>query len=96
VLDISVPTGFAPVSETLDTVVRDFTGKEPRITRYDIAARKVIFYIETLKPGDTLSFRFDARALYPVRAMVAPSRAYAYYKPEVAGEDVGGEELVVV
>jgi len=27
---------------------------------------------------------------------VAPSRAYAYYKPEVAGEDIGGEEMVVV
>ena len=96
VLDIAVPTGFAPVTETLDTVVREFSGKEPRITRYDIAARKVIFYIETMKPGDALAFRFDARALYPVRATVAPSRAYAYYKPEVAGEDIGGEEMVVV
>jgi CD109 antigen len=96
VLDISVPTGFAPISETLDEVVLKFGEEEPRITRYDIAARKVIFYIENMKPGDALSFSFDALALYPVRATVAPSRAYAYYQPEVSGEDLGGAEIVVV
>ena len=96
VLDVSVPTGFSPVSETLEAIIREFGLKEPRIKRYDTAARKVIFYIENMKPGDELSFSFDALALYPVRAKVAPSRAYAYYKPEVSGEDLGGEEIVVV
>jgi len=96
VLDVSVPTGFSPVSETLEGIIRESYLKEPRIKRYDTAARKVIFYIENMKPGDELSFSFDALALYPVRAKVAPSRAYAYYKPEVSGEDLGGEEIMVV
>ncbi|MEE8194153.1 MAG: alpha-2-macroglobulin family protein, partial [Dehalococcoidales bacterium] len=41
VLDISVPTGFLPLAESIAEVV----AKEGKIKRYEIAGRKVIFYI---------------------------------------------------
>jgi CD109 antigen len=44
VLDVSVPTGFAPVTDSIIAV----TQKLPNIKRYDIAGRKVIFYVENM------------------------------------------------
>ncbi len=83
VLDVSVPTGFAPVDESLDRLMEN-----PKIKRYDVAGRKVIVYIEDMNPGDKVSFSFQARALYPVRGKGAASVAYSYYTPEWRGETV--------
>ncbi|MBI4334002.1 MAG: alpha-2-macroglobulin [Chloroflexi bacterium] len=91
VLDISVPTGFAPVTESIDQAVKG-AGK---IQRYDIAGRKVIFYIVDMAPGERLGFTFDIRALYPVRAEGVASQVYSYYKPESRGETLG-QGLVAV
>jgi len=85
VLDISIPTGFAPVTETIAELV----AKNENFKRYEIAGRKVIFYIENLKPGDTLDFSFQAVAVYPVKAKGVASQAYAYYQPEISGETLG-------
>ena len=91
VLDISVPTGFAPVESSLQDVVE----KEEQVKRYDVAGRKVIFYLENLLPGDKLSFSFQVKALYPVKAKGVSSRAYSYYKPELSGETLGPELVVL-
>ena len=48
VLDMSVPTGFAAVEESLAALLDN-----PNIKRYDVAGRKVIVYIEDMDPGDT-------------------------------------------
>jgi CD109 antigen len=85
VLDVSVPTGFAPVAESVEAVVDG----EEKIKRYDIAGRKVIFYVENMMPGDVVRFSFDVRALYPVKALGVVSEAYSYYKPEIRGETLG-------
>jgi CD109 antigen len=85
VLDVSVPTGFAAVAESLDRLL-----EEPKIKRYDTAGRKVIVYIEDMSPGETLSFSFQAQALYPVRAKAGVSSVYAYYTPEWRGETLAG------
>jgi CD109 antigen len=85
VADISVPTGFAPVRESIQGVVE---GQE-KVKRYDIAGRKVIFYVENLLPGDSIAFSFHVRAMYPVRAKGVTSEAYSYYKPEIRGEVLG-------
>ncbi|MCJ7744407.1 MAG: hypothetical protein MUO99_07630, partial [Dehalococcoidales bacterium] len=82
VLDVSVPTGFTPVTETIAQVLE----KEERIKRYEVAGRKVIFYIENMQPGDKLAFSFKVKALYPVKAKGVTSQAYSYYKPEIRGE----------
>ncbi|MFH1560444.1 MAG: alpha-2-macroglobulin family protein [Chloroflexota bacterium] len=85
VLDIAVPTGFVPEGDTLEAVAN----AQPKIKRYDVAGRKVIFYIEDMSPGESLSFQFKARALYPVKAQGVASQAYSYYKPELSGESLG-------
>jgi len=85
VLDISVPTGFAPVSETIAAAIE----KDERLKRYEVAGRKVIFYIENMLAGDRISLSFKAQALYPVKAKGVTSKAYSYYKPEIRGESLG-------
>ncbi len=85
VMDISIPTGFAAVSETLDKAVE----RDKRLKRYEVAGRKVIFYIENLHQGESVSLEFEARALYPVKAKAVASRAYAYYSPELRDETLG-------
>lgn len=92
VLDISVPTGFAPISESIDQVVKGQAGK---IQRYDVAGRKVIFYLVNISPGEKLGFTFDIKALYPVRAEGTASQVYSYYKPEMKGETLSGGLVVL-
>ena len=90
VLDVSVPTGFAPSSSPS----RRLANSDPKIKRYDVAGRKVIFYIEDMKPGESISFSFQAQALYPVKAKAVASQAYSYYKPEWKGETLSGDMAV--
>jgi CD109 antigen len=82
VLDVSVPTGFEPVTDSIVAV----TQKLDNIKRYDIAGRKVIFYIENMKPGEKVALDFQVKALYPVKAKGVTSAAYSYYKPDIKGE----------
>jgi CD109 antigen len=89
VLDVAVPTGFEPVRESLDTLMPD------TVKRYDVAARKVIFYLEDITPGQSVSFKFEAKALYPVRAKETVSQAYSYYNPQMQGEAQSGAVTVV-
>jgi CD109 antigen len=86
VVDIAVPTGFAPETDGLEALVE----AEEKIKRYEVAGRKVIVYIENLMPEEEIAFSFQARALYPVKAQAVTSQAYAYYRPEWKGESLGG------
>jgi hypothetical protein len=79
VVDIAVPTGFAAVKESIAKMLLS----QPDIKRFDISGRKVIFYIENLLPADRLTFSFNVKALYPVKAKGVTSQAYSYYKPEI-------------
>jgi len=90
VMDVAIPTGFAPVEATIDALLTS----EPQLKRWDLAGRKVILYIEDMEPGESLTFTFEARALYPVRAQPVASQAYAYYKPQWRGESLGGRLVV--
>ena len=86
-----MPTGFAPVSESIENMVKG----QDKVKRHDVAGRKVILYIEDMAPGESLSFQFQARALYPVRAKPVTSQIYSYYNPKRKGETIGGEMMVV-
>lgn len=86
VLDVSVPTGFAPVTESVANVVE----KEEKIKRYEVAGRKVIFYIENMVQGDRLIFSFSVQAMYPVKAKGVSSQTYSYYQPNIRGETLSG------
>ena len=90
VLDVAVPTGFAPVRETVATLVEE----NESLKRFEVAGRKVILYIEDMTPGQTLSFEFQARASFPVRAKDVVSQVYSYYRPEYRGETMGGAVTV--
>ena len=90
VLDISIPTGFEAVTDSIAEAVE----KEARMKRYEVAGRKVIFYIENMLPGDSISFSFQVKARYPVKAKGVSSQAYSYYKPEIRGETLS-EDITV-
>ena len=90
VVDVSVPTGFEPVTDSITAI----TKKMPNIKRYDIAGRKVIFYVNDMKPGDKIAFDFQVKALYPVKAKGVTSTAYSYYKPDIKGETLGAAVTV--
>ena len=90
VLDVSVPTGFDAVRESIAEVVE----KDEKIKRYEVAGRKVIFYIENMLPGDIVAFSFNVKAMYPVKAKGVSSQAYSYYKPEIRGETLGQAMVV--
>ena len=90
VLDVAVPTGFTPETSSLEALAK----RMPKLKRWDIAGRKVIFYIEEMNPDESLTLAFQARALYPVRAQAVASQAYAYYRPEWRGESLGGKVVV--
>ena len=91
VLDVAVPTGFAPVRGT----VADLVETHASLKRFEVAGRKVILYIEDMEPGQTLSFEFEARASFPVRAKDVVSQVYSYYRPEYRGETTGGAITVI-
>lgn len=90
VLDVSVPTGFEPVTDSIIAITQKMTN----IKRYDIAGRKVIFYVENMKPGENIAFDFQVKALYPVKAKGVTSTAYSYYKPDIKGETLSAAVTV--
>ncbi|AKB86242.1 alpha-2-macroglobulin family protein [Methanococcoides methylutens] len=84
IVDIAVPTGFTPVPASLEALKEDGT-----ITRYEIAGRKVVLYIDEMMAGDEIEFSLQMRAMFPVKAMVQESSAYSYYNPDVKAEAKG-------
>ncbi|UCD50354.1 MAG: hypothetical protein JSW27_22860 [Phycisphaerales bacterium] len=89
IVDIGVPTGFVPVAESLDALLDDRT-----VTRFEVAGRKVIFYLDGLRQGEQRTFSFQVKARFPVRAVVPDSQAYSYYEPQVRAEAAGREITV--
>ncbi len=78
ITDVGIPTGFEAMRSSLDALV------ESRVaSRVELAGRKVIVYIDGLDAGKPLSFAFQMRALFPVRAEGPVSRAYEYYDATV-------------
>jgi CD109 antigen len=90
VFDVAVPTGFAPETATLEALAK----RTPLLKRWEIAGRKVVFYLDAMQPGESVTLTFQARALYPVRAQAVASQAYSYYRPEWRGESLGGKIVV--
>jgi len=76
-IDLGIPPGFTVVSDELDQAV-----KEKRISKYTLAQRQIIVYLEKLDPAGTLKLTYAVKAKYPIKARVPISKAYPYYNPE--------------
>ena len=90
VVDISIPTGFEVDAASIEAMLK----AQPLFKRYDIAGRKVIFYIENLKAGARLNFSFKVKAVFPVKARGVTSQAYSYYQPDLRGESLSQDMTV--
>ncbi|OPZ87589.1 MAG: A-macroglobulin complement component [bacterium ADurb.Bin429] len=88
-VDIGLPPGFTPIIEKLDDAVAKAV-----ISKYTVAARQLIVYIEKLEPGKSVVLTYQLKAKYPIRARTPESRAYPYYNPEKA--DVSAPRQVTV
>jgi len=76
-IDVGVPPGFTVVPDKLDAAVQAKT-----ISKYTLAARQVIIYLEKLDPGQTVTLTYQIRAKFPIKARTPLSKAYPYYEPE--------------
>ena len=85
VVDVSIPTGFAPVTETVHALVEE----HPKLKRYEVAGRKVVLYIEDMRPDESISLKFKAVALHPVQAQPVTSQVYSYYSPHWRAQTLG-------
>ncbi len=76
-IDVGVPPGFTVNPEKLEDAVAKQT-----ISKYTVAARQVILYMEKLGPGETVVLTYQIRAKYPIKARTPLSKVYPYYNPE--------------
>ncbi|HEV2474569.1 MAG TPA: alpha-2-macroglobulin family protein [Chthonomonadales bacterium] len=79
-IDVGVPPGFTVLPDALNAAVAKKT-----ISKFTIAGRQVILYLQQLQPGETVHVLYDIKARFPVKALTPVTRAYPYYNPrEVA------------
>ncbi|MCW3055444.1 MAG: Large extracellular alpha-helical protein, partial [Chthonomonadales bacterium] len=76
-IDVGIPPGFTVNPEELENAVAKQT-----ISKYTVAARQVILYMEKLGPGETVTLTYQIRAKYPIKARTPLSKVYPYYNPE--------------
>jgi CD109 antigen len=86
IVDVAVPTGFAPVEESIDALL----AKDKRVPKVEVAGRKIIVYVDDLPRGEEFRFRLQVRARFPVKAVIPSSSAYSYYEPSTKAETAGG------
>ena len=79
-LDLGVPPGFTVLTEDLSLLV-----EREVISRYELAARQVIIYLEDFSSEKPLTFSYRMRAKYPLKAKAPDSQAYDYYTPDRQG-----------
>jgi uncharacterized protein YfaS (alpha-2-macroglobulin family) len=76
-IDVGIPPGFDVLPDNLDDAVKKGT-----ISKYTVAARQVILYMQKLGPNETVKVTYQVKARFPVKARTPLSKAYPYYNPE--------------
>ena len=76
-IDLGIPPGFTVVPDELEAAV-----KSGKISKYTIASRQVIVYLEKLDPTQSLTLSYQIKAKYPIKAKTPLSKVYPYYNPE--------------
>jgi uncharacterized protein YfaS (alpha-2-macroglobulin family) len=77
-VDLGVPPGFSVVAEDLDAAV-----KAKEISRYELAGRQIIVYLEEFTSKQPVTFKYHLKAKFPLRAQTPGSSTYDYYNPGV-------------
>jgi hypothetical protein len=81
VVDLGVPPGFAVLTDELDAAV-----KNGKLSRYEMAGRQIILYLENVRAGETVALNYDLQAKFPLRVQAPRSSTYDYYNPNLQGE----------
>jgi hypothetical protein len=79
-VDLGIPPGFSVLSEDLDELV-----ERGVISRYELAGRQIIVYLENFSSEQALEFAYRLRANYPIKAKTPGSTVYDYYTPSTRG-----------
>ncbi|MFP4344384.1 MAG: MG2 domain-containing protein [Anaerolineales bacterium] len=89
-VDLGTPPGFTALTEALQGRVNhdldlpeDYPGG--RVKRFETTGRQLLVYLADLEYGEPLTFGYQLRARFPVKAQIPASQAYDYYNPDVAG-----------
>lgn len=78
-IEVGLPPGFTPRPGQLEAVV-----KRSGVARHEVGTRRIVFYLNELRPNQTLQLNFDLVARVPIRTDIPESKAYPYYNPEQA------------
>ena len=76
-IDLGVPPGF-----TVDPHMLYDAVDKKEISKFTLAARQIIVYLEKLGPGEEKTLSYQIRAKYPIKALTPLSKVYPYYNPE--------------
>ncbi|MCE1248318.1 MAG: MG2 domain-containing protein [Firmicutes bacterium] len=80
-VDLGVPPGFNVMTPDLT----EYVGK--KFMKYTMTSRQIIIYLDKVKPGETIQFKYRLQAKFPLKAKTPESKTYQYYNPEV--KDIG-------
>jgi hypothetical protein len=74
--EVGLPPGFNVSSSDFEALV-----KAGRIQKFEMAAGRVLLYLDGLRPGGMEKFTYTLTPKYPLKVQVPPSVAYEYYTP---------------
>jgi uncharacterized protein YfaS (alpha-2-macroglobulin family) len=99
-VDLGIPPGFQVKVEDLNALVARFEDVPedyayPTVERYELTGRQVLVYVGNLTHEHPLEFSYRLQAKFPLVAQTPASNAYDYYNPDVNGEQVPIEIVVV-
>ena len=89
IVDVGIPPAFTVLADGLDKLVA-----EKKIKKYSMTGRQIIFYLETLDPGEKRTLSYQLVARFPIKAKTPKSTAYLYYNPEERADADPGEMVV--
>jgi len=80
-VDLGIPPGFEVLPEAFQKM-KDAGS----IERFTLTGRQVILYVREIPGGKPLSFTYQLRAKFPVKAKTPPTTVYQYYEPTLRDE----------
>ncbi|HUT55931.1 MAG TPA: MG2 domain-containing protein [bacterium] len=81
ILDLGIPPGFSLVPDALDRL----KGKNT-IEKYTATGRQITVYVRRMEAGKPLTFSYQLKAKFPVKAQTPKSTVYEYYNPDRKAE----------